>query len=438
MQELKYLKIKDMGAQNEVIGIIDIGTTKIVALIGESGPDNKIKILGFAEEKSEGVIRGAVKNIDETARIIETVMEKAQNMADYTIKEVYIGISDYNLRSFQNSSSKNYPDNGHIFNEADYIEMYEEINLTAINPGEKILHVFPQSFTIDNEPNIKNPIGCSGRSVKGTYHIIVCNEANIANTIRSVEAADFKVVGMFLESLASSEAVLYPDEKEAGVALIDIGGGTSDVAVFHDKILRHTGIIPGGGILITNDIRNQWKILHRAAETVKVQHGLALRKYAKKNEIYTSEVMQGSPAKEIPAEHLAGVIQARMEEIIDNLVFEINNSGIYSQLSGLVITGGGANLKYLPQLIKERTGFDVRLAEPNPHLIYDMRPELKNTKYATAIGLLRLGLENEAKLYSSSGKKKSKNKSDSKKSGRSGGFKEFLDSLFKDSKDTHI
>jgi len=428
-----------MGAQNEVVGIIDIGTTKIVALVGQREHENKIRILGFAEQKSEGVLRGSVKNIEETAKIITIAMEQAMEMSDYDIDEVFIGISDHNLRTIRNTSSKNYASDEHIFSESDYQQMLEEIHLTPVNPGEIILHVYPQTFTIDNEANITNPVGCSGRMVKGIYQLMVCNEANVRNTTRAVEAAGFKVAGAFLESIASAEAVLYADEKEAGIALIDIGGGTTDVAVFHDKILCHAGIVPAGGMLITNDIRNIWKILPRAAETVKVRHGIAMQKYAKRNETYTSEVMQGSPAKEIPADHLAGVIQARMEEIIDNIVFEINNSGVYDHLSGLVITGGGANLKYLTQLIKERTAFDVRLAEPNPNLIYDMRPEMKNTKYATAIGLLKLGLDITNLKATPKSKKYTKSKSSQKdKSGKTSFFDIFFGKLFDEPKDTHI
>jgi cell division protein FtsA len=272
-------------------------------------------------------------------------------------------------------------------------------------PGEEIIHVLPQEFTVDNEPGIKDPIGMAGVRLEANFHIISGHVSAVRNIIKCVNNGGLEADDLILEPLASSEAVLSDEEKEAGVVLVDIGGGTTDIAIFHEGIIRHTAVIPFGGNSVTEDIREGCSVMRNQAELLKTRFGSALAEENKDNEIICVPGLKGREPKEISAKNLAYVIQARMEEIIEHVYYEIKSSGYEKKLiAGIIITGGGAQLKHLPQLVEYVTGLDCRVGYPNEHLAknevlpkgtYD---ELKSPMYATSIGLLIKGIQSTEEI----------------------------------------
>jgi cell division protein FtsA len=263
-----------------------------------------------------------------------------------------------------------------------------------IDVGEEIIHVLPQSFIVDHETGVKNPVGMSGRRLEGNFHIVIGRVASARNIEKCVNRVGLDIRELILEPLASSEAVLTDDEKEAGVVLVDIGGGTTDVAVYYDNVIRHTAVIPFGGNVVTNDIKEGCAILHRQAESLKMQFGSALGDIAPEDKVVTIPGISGREPKEISFKNLAYIIQSRMEEIIDAVTFEIENSGFMEKIAaGIVLTGGGALLKHLPQLVKFRTGLDVRIGLPNLHLTGEFEDDINQPMFATSIGLVLKGFE---------------------------------------------
>jgi cell division protein FtsA len=263
----------------------------------------------------------------------------------------------------------------------------------VMSPGEEIIHVIPQEYIIDSEIGIKNPIGHAGIRLEGNFHIITGQVSAVKNIFKCVNRAGLETVDLHLEPLASADAVLSDEEKEAGVVLVDIGGGTTDVAIFYDGIIRHTAVIPFGGNIITDDIKEGCGIIKTQAEQLKVRFGSALAQENQENEIISIPGLRGRPHKEISIKFLAQIIQARMEEILEFVLFEIKSSGYERKLSaGIVVTGGGSLLKHLPQLVMLTTGMDCRIGTPNEHLAGN-DDELKNPLYATGVGLVMKGIE---------------------------------------------
>jgi len=267
-------------------------------------------------------------------------------------------------------------------------------------PGEEIIHVLPQEFTIDGEPGIKDPIGMAGVRLEANFHIISGQVTAIKNIVKCVNKANLESQELILEPLASSEAVLSDEEKEAGVVLVDIGGGTTDVAIFHEGIIRHTAVIPFGGNSITEDIREGCSVMRNIAEQLKIRFGSALADENKENEIVCVPGLRGREPKEISVKNLAFVIQARMEEIIEHVYYEIKSSGYEKKLiAGIVITGGGAQLKHLAQLVEFVTGLDCRIGFPTEHLAKNevlpknVYEDMQSPMYATGIGLLIKGIQ---------------------------------------------
>lgn len=265
-----------------------------------------------------------------------------------------------------------------------------------IDAGEEIIHVLPQSFVVDSETGIKNPVGISGRRLEGNFHIVIGQIASAKNISKCIDRVGLNVVDLILEPLASAEAVLTEDEKEAGVVLVDIGGGTTDIAVFYDDTIRHTAVVPFGGNVVTNDIKEGCSILKRQAESLKITFGSALGDLAQEDKIVTIPGISGRDPKEISFKSLAYIIQSRMEEIIDAVMFEVDNSGVIDKLSaGIVFTGGGALLRHLPQLVKFRTGLDVRIGYPVEQLAAESIEEVNQPMYSTSVGLLLKGYDNK-------------------------------------------
>ena len=383
-----------MNLKREYVAAIDIGTTKIVAVIGKRNPNRKLEILGMAKTVSKGVKRGVVLNIDETVSAIQTVVTEIQQKTGMKLSEVFVGIAGQHIKSLKNRGYINRDSYDAEITNDDVKRLIEDAHKIPIEIGEEIIHVLPQSFVVDSETGVKNPVGMSGKRLEANFHIVVGQIASIKNIEKCVNRVGLRIHDVMLEPLASSSAVLTEDELEAGVALVDIGGGTTDLAVYHEGVICHTAVIPFGGNVVTKDIKEGCSILDRQAEELKIKFGSALGGLAEEDKVVIIPGISGRDSKEISFKSLAYIIQSRMEEIFDAVMFEIENSGCQEKLSaGIVITGGGAMLRHLPQLVRFRTGMDVRIGYPNAHLAGNVSDDINQPMYATSVGLLMKGYE---------------------------------------------
>ena len=378
---------------SEIIVGLDIGTTKICTIVGRKNEFGKIEILGHGRTESLGVTRGVVTNIVSTIESIRRSVEEASAKSNADIHAVYVGIAGSHIKSYQHRGMRTRSSMDDEISHADIDMIVEDMFKLAMPPGEEIIHVIPQEYIVDNEQGIKNPIGMSGMRLEANCHIITGQVTAAKNIYKCVSRAGLTTEGLFLEPLASSEAVLTEEEKEAGVVLVDIGGGTTDIAIFQDGIIRHTAVIPFGGNVITEDIKEGCTIIRNQAELLKIKFGSALASENQENEIVSIPGLRGRDPKEISVKNLAHIIQARMEEIIEHIQFEIRNSGYEKKLiGGIVITGGGAQLKHIKQLVEYMTGMDTRIGYPNEHLAKGA-DELKGPMYATSVGLVIKGFQ---------------------------------------------
>lgn len=376
----------------EYIAAIDIGTTKIVAIVGRKNPSGKLEVLGMGKAPSKGVKRGVVLNIEETASAIQDAVNEAEEKSGLKFRDVYVGIAGQHIRSVRNRGYTNIVGVDPEIRQRDVNALHKDMQNIPIGAGEEIIHVIAQNYKVDSETGVKNPVGMSGKRLEANFHIVIGQMASMKNVKKCVERVGLNVKRLVLEPLASSDAVLTDDEKEAGVVLIDIGGGTTDVAVYHDGIICHTAVIPFGGNVVTKDIKEGCSILHRYAESLKIQYGSALGDVAQEDKVVTIPGISGRDKKEISFKSLANIIQARMEEIIDAIMYEVENSGYADKLgAGIALTGGGALLKFLPQLVKFKTGFDVRVGFPNEHFSGTVNPEVNRPMFSTSIGLILKG-----------------------------------------------
>jgi cell division protein FtsA len=381
-----------------VVGL-DIGTTKICVTVGRRSGKNKVEVLGIGKAESSGVNRGMVANIQKTVTSIIKAVEEASIQSNVNIQVVHVGIAGQHIKSLQHRGILTRKDDTEI-GRKDIEQLIEDMYKLVLPPGEEIIHVLPQEFTIDNEPGIKEPIGIAGRRMEANFHIISGLVSAVKNINKCVENANLQAHELILEPLASSEAVLDDQEKDAGVVLVDIGGGTTDVAIFHEGIIRHTAVIPLGGNIVTEDIKQGCSVLRNQAELLKIKFGSALANENKDNEVICVPGLRGRDHKEISVKNLAYIIEARMIEIIEHVYYEIQASGFEGKLiGGIVITGGGAQLKHLVQLVEYVTGLECRIGFPNEHLAKNEElpkkifEELKSPLFATGIGLLIKGIE---------------------------------------------
>ena len=378
----------------QYVAAIDIGTTKIVSIVGKKNENGKIEILGLSKALSTGVKRGVVQNIEETVAAIQKTVEDVQKISEVTFSEVFVGIAGQHIKSMKNRGYITRDNYEEEIRKAEVFKLIDDMYKIHINIGEEIIHVLPQNFIVDNETGVKNPIGMCGKRLEANFHIVIGQIAAAKNIEKCVRKINLSVKDMILEPLASADATLTDDEKEAGVALVDIGGGTTDVAIYYDNIIRHTAVIPFGGNVVTKDIKEGCAILQRHAELLKTRYGSALGDIAPENKVVSMPSISGRDSKEISFKSLAYIIQSRMEEIIDAVSFEIQNSGYANKLAaGIVITGGGAMLKNLTQLMKFKTAMDVRIGYPNEHLSGTSKTEINQPMYATAVGLIMRGFE---------------------------------------------
>src|SRR6056297_2583812 len=383
-----------MSQQEKLVAAIDIGTTKVVAVTGKMKENGRIEILGISKTPSTGIKRGVVQNIDETVSAIRKTVEEVETASGARISDGFVGIAGQHIKTIRNRGYINRNSYEDEITRKDIDDLIKEMYNISIDVGEEIIHVLPQNFIVDNETGIKNPVGMLGRRVEANFHIVIGQITSTKNISKCITKAGLSLNEIILEPLASSSAVLTDDEKEAGVALVDIGGGTTDVAVYYDDIIRHTAVIPFGGDVVTKDIKEGCSILRRQAELLKVQYGSALGDIAREDEIVSIPGISGREPKKISLKSLAYIIQSRMEEILNAVLYEIENSGYYERLSaGIVITGGGALLKDLPQLVKFITGMDVRLGYPSEMLASESDEEVNNPMFSTSVGLVLEGFD---------------------------------------------
>ena len=376
---------------------LDIGTTKIVAMVGSRNEFKKLEILGIGKSQSLGVHRGVVNNITQTIESIKYAIEEARvESGKQHIKEVVVGIAGQHIRSLQHSDyiTRENPDK--VIDNNDIDELINQVYKLVMLPGEEIIHVLPQDFKVDGQSEIKEPIGMYGSRLEANFHIVVGQVSSIRNIGRCIKSAGLEMGDITLEPLASADAVLSDEEKEAGIALIDIGGGTTDVAIFKDSIIRHTAVIPFGGNVITEDIKEGCSIIGNQAEQLKVKFGSAWPGENKETEIVAIPGLLGRDPKEISLKTLSKIINARVVEIIEQVYLEIKNYGHEEAkkklIGGIVLTGGGSQLKHLKQLVEYVTGMDTRVGFPGEHLAGDTNNS--NPIFSTAVGLVMKAIEN--------------------------------------------
>ena len=383
---------------NKIAVGLDIGTTKIVAMIGRYNEYGKLEILGLGKSKSLGVHRGVVNNITQTIQSIQQAVLDAETSSGMKITDVIVGIAGQHIRSLKHSDYITRKDSDTVIDDQDIEDLCNQVHKLVMLPGEEIIHVLPQDFKVDGQSEITEPIGMYGGRLEANFHVVVGQVSSIRNIGRCIKSAGLSLSGITLEPLASSNAVLGMEEKEAGVALIDIGGGTTDLAIFKDGIIRHTAVIPFGGNVITEDIKEGCSIIEKQAELLKIKFGSAWPGENKDNEIVSIPGLRGREPKEITLKNLSKIIHARVIEIIEQVYLEIKNYGHEDQktklIAGIVLTGGGSQLKHLKQLVEYITGMDTRVGYPNEHMAGDSDSEVTSPMYATAVGLVLNGLEN--------------------------------------------
>ena len=376
---------------------LDIGTTKIVAIIGKENEFGKVEVVGIGKAKSLGVHRGVVNNITQTVQSIQAAVEEAESVSGVSISEVVAGIAGQHIRSLQTSDYITREAPEEVISEDDLKRLEQQVKKLQMLPGEEIIHVLPQEYKVDTQSEIKEPIGMYGNRLEAKFHVVVGQVASIKNIHRCIVSANIEVQDVCLEPIASAKAVLSQEEMEAGVALVDIGGGTTDLAVFKDGIIRHTSVIPFGGNIITEDIKEGCAIIEKQAELLKVKFGSAWPGENKENEVVSIPGLRGREPKEITLKTLSKTIHARVVEIIEAVNAEIKNYAQGDQkkklIAGIVITGGGSQLKHLKQVVEYITGMDTRIGYPNEHLAGNSSPEIASPMYATAVGLLMGALE---------------------------------------------
>ncbi len=383
-----------MEKNEEIVAGLDIGTTKIACIVGRKNEQGKLEIMGMGKSKSDGVSRGVVTNIQRTVDSIMAAVKEAEDSAGVEITTVNVGIAGQHIRSMHHRGMITRQSLEQEIRQQDIDQLIDDMYKLAMVPGEEIIHVLPQEYMVDSETGIKDPIGMSGVRLEANFHIITGQVTAARNINKCVARANLEVTELILEPLASADAVLSAEEKEAGVVLVDIGGGTTDIAIFSDHIIRHTAVIPFGGNVITDDIKMGCAILRDQAELLKSRFGSALASENKENEVVCIPGLRGREPKEISLKNLANIIQSRMEEILDHVYFEIKNSGLEKQLSGgIVLTGGGAQLKHLRQLTEYITGMSTRIGYPNEHLANSKVEDVTSPLFATGVGLVLRGFD---------------------------------------------
>lgn len=386
---------------NKYIVGLDIGTTKIACFIGERADNDKIRILGFGKTESVGVERGVVRNILSTADSIRRAVNDASEMAKCDVTEVYVGIAGQYIKSRATQGQVMIPEDHRLIEREDVDRLIDDQNRILLEPGEEIIHIFPQKYIVDGEELDAeiSPVGVAGKCLVAQFHIVTSNTANLHNIRDAVEDAGYKIKGVVLEPIASGFAVLDGRDKAAGVALVDIGGGTTDIAIFQEGIIRHTRVLPLAGNVITNDIKENCHILKHQAESLKIKFGSCVPSSVNQDDIIAIPGIRNQAPREISVKTLAGIIKARVQTILEQVAYELQLSGFDKNLiAGVVLTGGGARLNNIKDFSEFVIGIDSRIGLPNEHIdeqgsvSFD---DFSHPMYATGIGLVIYGLNEE-------------------------------------------
>lgn len=395
-------KLRNVHADDDVDVVVglDIGTTKVVAMVGQRDAETgKIKILGYGKTESTGVIRGSVINIERTAEAVKRAIEQASATSYVDISEVYVGIAGQHIESEILEQSFVRENDEEVFTREEIERLKLKVSRGTVPPGRRIIHVIPRTFSVDGEGGFTedNIVGMVGSRIDVTFNIITADTVAMRNIQRSVEMAGLELKGFILEPLVSAEAVLDESDKEAGVILVDIGGGTTDLAIFMNGILAHTAVIPLAGNIITSDIKIGCNILPKQAEALKVKFGSALPSESSDEQIVSIPGLRGKTAKEISLKQLATIIGARMEEIFSSVSCEISNSecDLERFIGGIVLTGGGSKMRHISQVCEFHTHLETRLGLPKEHITPDSPQELADPVFSTAIGLVIYGVRCE-------------------------------------------
>ncbi|NQU55362.1 MAG: cell division protein FtsA [Bacteroidetes bacterium] len=397
-----------MASKSSLSVVIDIGTSKIVALAGERNELGKLEIRGISKVLSKGIRRGVVYNIEEAANCIEQVLTRLESQLDKEIVKVNVAYAGQHMKTIDYQDSRFTSEEG-VVSKFDIDHLYNEAKRVELEQHYEIVQVIPTYYEIDGEVIEQNPVGITGREIIANYKLVIISDEYLANLHRVFDRVGIEMGEITLSSLASAEAVLTEEEKEMGAIVLDIGAGTTNLAIFHDSRLIHAAVIPFGGNVVTKDIKEGCSILLKWAEQLKVQYGHALGDFADDQKVVTIPGHNGWEPKEISFRSLAFIIQARLEEIMDSVNAEIEKSEIVDQLgAGIVITGGTSNLNNFKSLVKFRTGMDARKANLafNPKGAKEISQDPDNY---TAIGLLNL-LVNEIAIPERAISKKAKRK----------------------------
>ncbi len=378
------------------IAAIDLGTTKIVTLVGEK-TESGFRIVAYRETPSKGVMRGEVVNIQNVLESLLPSLEDIKNKESIEIKEVYVGIAGQNIKCLSQRLPRNRGKADDLISQSEIDEMMREMLNSRVSAGEKILHVIPQSFNVDDHMGVDSACGMTGTRIEGDYKLFIGKMNSVEHSKHVINRAGLRLRELILEPVASAKAVLTEEEIELGVAMIDIGGGTTDLLIYHNNIIRHTAVIPFGGNAITEDLRQGCGVSLRNAEQMKIQYGSCYSEYAPENKTVIIPGIGGREPREVSFRVIAGIIEARVEEIIEAIMYEIENSGYMDKLgAGIVITGGGSQLTNLRQFIKVKTGYDTRIASPVNNISFDTTQDICKPEFSTAIGLIMLGSEYES------------------------------------------
>ncbi len=377
-----------------VVGM-DIGTTKVCAVVAEADAFNNINVLGVGLAKSHGLHRGVVVNIDKTVAAVKAAIGEAERTSGVSVQNVLVGIAGDHVQSFQSRGVVTIASRDREITQRDVQRLIEDTTHVAMPADREILHVIPQEFIVDGQDGVLDPVGMNGVRLEANVHIISGLVSAAKNIYRCIEKAGYQVADIVLEPLASSFSVLHDDEKEVGVALIDIGGGTTDIAVFEDGTIRHTAVIAVAGSKVTDDIRKGLGVMRDQAEALKCRFGTALVDLVDENEDIRIPGLGGRPEKSISRGTLAQIIQPRMEEILEIAAIEIKRSGYARHLSaGVVLTGGGSLIRGTAELGAEVLGMETRVGLPTG-LAGGLVEEVADPKFATGVGLALYGLQPE-------------------------------------------
>ncbi|MEA5005112.1 MAG: cell division protein FtsA [Rikenellaceae bacterium] len=379
----------------KLVAAIDLGTTKVVSIVGEK-TESGYRIVALKEAPSKGVMRGEVVNIQNVLESLKPTLEEIRTEENIEIDEVYVGIAGQNIKCNTARISRNRSRSSEWITEKEVAEMEREMFNSRVSAGEKILHVIPQSYNIDDNTGIREAVGMTGTRIEGDYKLFIGKTNSVEHSKIVIERAGLKLKDLVLEPVASAKAVLTEDEMELGVAMIDMGGGTTDLLIIQDNIVRHTAVIPFGGNSITEDLRQGCGVSLRNAEQMKIQYGSCYSDRAPENKTVIIPGLGGRDSREVSFKVIAGIIEARVEEIVDAIMYEIENSGFQDRLhAGIVITGGASQLKDLRDYISFRTGFDARIASPNMGVTIDGCEGTYKPGSSTAVGLVIHGFELE-------------------------------------------